>query len=400
MNWRRLAARLACGLALVPLPDLPSAVAGHEPIAGPLARVAGIPYLGGPVLHSNRTHAIFWEPAGSGLTFDPGYEGLVQRFLLDVAADSHSTQNEFALTGQYSDADGPAAYASRFAGAVIDSDPLPHDGCVEPLLTGPGWTTCLTDAQLQDEITRVVAANALPVTRRDIYFLLTPRGFGDCSDGTSTSCALGGSDSGYCGYHSSTPGGILYAVIPYNAVPGHCQSANPRPNASPADPAISTVSHEQAEVVTDPLGDGWIDSQGSEIADVCITAYGSALGGSGAGRWDEAIGGHHYWLQELFSRLEGGCRARPRPDRVWISAPPRVAAGTAVGFVAHGRQPGGRVVAYRWTFGDGRGARGRRVSHAYSRRGSMRVVVQATDAAGNWAYAARTIRVTGARSPT
>ncbi len=36
-------------------------------------RELDLPYNGGPVLHSNRTHPIFWEPAGSGLTFDPGY---------------------------------------------------------------------------------------------------------------------------------------------------------------------------------------------------------------------------------------------------------------------------------------------------------------------------------------
>ena len=56
-----------------------------------------------------------------------------------------------------------------------------------------------------------------------------------------------------------TPIGLLYAVIPYNAVPGHCQSDNPRPNSSTADPALSTLSHEHIETVTDPDGDAWTD---------------------------------------------------------------------------------------------------------------------------------------------
>ena len=77
----------------------------------------------------------------------------------------------------------------------------------------------------------------------------------------SSSCALGGSATGYCGYHSETANGILYAVIPYNAVPGHCQSSNPRPNASTADPTISTISHEHNETVTDPDGNAWIDAR-------------------------------------------------------------------------------------------------------------------------------------------
>ena len=73
-------------------------------------------------------------------------------------------------------------------------------------------------------------------------------------------------------------------MIPYNAVTGHCQSGNPRPNASTADPAISTISHEHNESVTDPLGNAWVDSSGDEIADLCITSYGPALGGTGAER--------------------------------------------------------------------------------------------------------------------
>src|SRR5207248_11579667 len=100
---------------------------------------------------------------------------------------------------------------------------------------------CVNDEQLETELARTIAANHLPTTGRDIYFLLTPRGLGDCLDTSSTNCALGtAAQGGYCGYHSDTPDSqhILYAVIPYNAVPGHCQSDNPRPNHSTADPSI------------------------------------------------------------------------------------------------------------------------------------------------------------------
>ena len=62
---------------------------------------------------------------------------------------------------------------------------------------------------------------------------------------------------GFCGYHTVSSSDTLYAVIPYNAVNGHCQSGNPRPNASTADPALSTISHELAETVTDPYGNAW-----------------------------------------------------------------------------------------------------------------------------------------------
>ena len=42
--------------------DVPS---GTRIEANLASQPANLPYGGGPVLHSNRTHAIFWEPAGS-----------------------------------------------------------------------------------------------------------------------------------------------------------------------------------------------------------------------------------------------------------------------------------------------------------------------------------------------
>ena len=234
---------------------------------------------------------IFWAPAGSGLGYDPGYQSLVEGFLANVAADSHRPTNVYGLSGQYPDSAGPAAYASTYGGAVTATDPLPANGCTEPLPpplgTGPGWNVCFTDAQLQAEIAHVVGVDRLPMTGHDIYFLVTPNGMGSCEGSGPDNCALGGdADGSYCGYHSSDPeGALLYAVIPYNAVAGHCQSGNPRPNGSTADPAISTISHEHNEVVTDPLGNAWIDGSGNENGDKCLaraTARTSAARAAGA----------------------------------------------------------------------------------------------------------------------
>jgi PKD domain len=389
------------------VPDVPSGARGERgasgasaavaapPLGGPLASVASVPYLGGMVLHANRTHVIFWDPRGSGLEFEPGYIALVEQFLRAVAADSHMTTNEYAITGQYPDSSGPAAYSSTYGGAVLDNDALPANGCTEPALTGPGWTVCLTDAQLQVEIEHEVALSRWPRGGDNIYFLLTPSGLGSCSDATSHSCALGGSSNGYCGYHSWTPSGTLYAVIPYNAVPGHCQSGNPRPNSSTADPALSTISHEQIETVTDPFGDAWIKPSGAEIADVCLTDYGRALGGRGSGQWDESIDGHHYWLQEIFGRIGDRCEPRPRPDSVTVR---REWDGREAVFQARARMPGGSITAYSWSFGDGRHARGPSATHAYARAGSYRLTLRVTDSAGNWAYARRAVQVTRARA--
>ena len=372
-------------------PDVPSGAHAH---IATTQKAADLPYNGGRVINSNRTHPIFWEPAGSGMAFDPGYESLIQTFLIDVAADSHKTSNVYSLSGQYTDSNGPAAYDSAYGGAVVDTDPLPPSGCTEPA-TGPGWTVCLTDAQLETELGHVVAADHLPTTNRDVYFIITPDGFGSCTDSGSSSCALGGSENGYCGYHSETPNGIVYAVIPYNAVPGHCQSNNPRPNSSTADPTISTVSHEHNEMDTDPDGNAWIDARGEEEADLCLTNFGPSLSGQGGTAWNESIHGGHFFLQEEWSNADLGCEPRAKPDSV--SFGPVRAPGHArlLSFTGRGSDPQGRIVSFQWFFGDGRTAFGRRVSHTFKIPGAYRVMLRATDSWGNWAFAGRTIRVKG-----
>jgi hypothetical protein len=371
-----------------------TSVASPATGAGPLAGAEPISYLGGRVLHATRTHAIFWQPAGSGLRFDAGYVALVMRFLRDIAAASHSTDNVLAMTGQYTDSGGPAAYASRFAGAVRDGDSLPTNGCHEPASSGPSWTVCLSDAELQHELEHVAASRRLPVGGDNVFLLVTPLGLGSCTDESSSSCALGGSSGGYCGYHSVAAGGLLYAVIPYNAVAGHCLSGGPRPNGSPADPALSTVVHELAETITDPFGDGWATAAGKEIADVCLTHYGPALGGHGRRRYNETIGRDRYWLQELYSRIRGRCEPRPQPDHAAVLSPARVTVGEPVQISASAGQPGGAIVSYAWRFGGGGRGRGQDVTHAWTRPGDYRIELKVVDAAGNWADAARSVRVT------
>ena len=380
--------------------DVPSGYHAH--ITSLPMRETDLPYDGGPVLHSNRTHPIFWEPAGSALTFDPGYEALIEKFLIDVAADSHKTSNVYGLSGQYTDSTGTAAYASTYAGAVVDTDALPPNGCTEPP-TGPGWSVCLTDDQLETELEHVVAADDLPTNGGNIYFIITPNGFGSCTDASSSSCALGGRANGYCGYHSETPNRILYAVIPYNAVAGHCQSNNPRPNSSTADPTISTISHEHNETVTDPDGNAWIDSQGDEEADLCLTSFGPSLSAArdpGVTPWNETINGDHYFLQEEWSNANSACEPRAKPDSLSFAMTHRDGHEHLLGFTAHGFDPDGRLVSFEWIFGDGRAASGRHVSHLFKDTGSYRVTLRATDSWGNWVYSGRTVRVKPSQSQT
>jgi hypothetical protein len=380
--------------------------AGLEPArdASPRARIAAaLPYHGGPVLHSNRTHVIFWQPAGSNMQFEAGYTDLVTRFLQNVAADSHLPTNVYGLSGQYHDSNGAAAYNSSYGGSTLDTDPLPPSGCTlppgPPLGTGPGWSVCLTDNQLQSEIEHVVGVNSLPRGSNDVYFLVTPNGFGSCTpdaannDRGPDSCSLGGSGTdplrpyeSYCGYHSQTASGLLYAVIPYNAIQGHCQSDNPRPNQNAADPTLSTLSHEHNETVTDPEGDAWIDSSGSEDGDLCATDFGPPVGGSGQLAYNEIVGSGHYFLQEEWSNEDGSteataCRPYDEIDPVSMSVPHRVLGDRTITMSGSARDPDGQIVSYVWDFGDGRQGSHARTRHVYTRAGTFKLVLGAVDSA-------------------
>jgi hypothetical protein len=177
-----LALAAACLLAPAPatarsrvggvIADIPT---GGRVSLPPVAHAASLGYSGGRVLHWNRTHLIFWAPAGSGLQFDPGYEGQIARFLSAVAADSRRATNVYSLSGQYTDSGGPAAYASTYGGAVLDKSPLPARGCEAPGPPhGPGWSDCVTDAQVQQELGNIVGERNLPTGNNDVYFICLP----------------------------------------------------------------------------------------------------------------------------------------------------------------------------------------------------------------------------------
>ena len=369
--------------------------------AAPKARIANLDYNGGPVVHSNRTHLIFWRPSGSGLSFDPGYEALIERFLRDVAADSHLQSNVYSLSGQYTDASGPAAYDSTYGGAVVATDALPPSDCVLPV-TGPAWSDCVVDQDLQDEISRVISAHHLPTTQQDIYFLLTPAGLGSCENPTAlaltaSGCSLGGTadSSAYCGYHSVTNSGFLYAYLPYNAAPGHCQSDGfPQPNSNAADVTISTLSHEHNETVTDPDGRAWIDSNGNETGDLCASTFGNPLGTTAGGLYDQVINGDGYYTQLEYSNAIGACAGAAPLDTVSLIAPSVAAGDRSVVFRGAASQPGGSIVAYDWSFGDGTVGAHRLTTHVFTRAGTYAVYLRSTDSWANWSFAGHRIRIT------
>jgi PKD repeat protein len=352
---------------------------------------ADLGYHNGPVMHSNRTHVIFWNPSGASLSWDSGYQSLIGAFLTNVAADSHEATNVYALTGQYADTTGQhAVYDSTFAGALQDTDPAPArpaSDCTLPPTAPPNWTICLNKTALETEIGSFVTQHGLPTGLGDLYLLVTPEGFGSCMAAGPDWCSLGGNNAdGFCGFHSwfgSPDNPTLYADIPYNAEPYHCQSGNPSPNSNAADLAINTISHEHNESITDPLLSAWFGANGMEMADLCVSNYGPPLeGSSGASASDQVIGTGHYWVQEEWSNDDSGCEAQDEVDAVDFVSPTIALRGVPVSLSGTGEDPDGSIVSYNWDFGDGLAASGPNTSHTFTAAGRFPVTLTISDIDG------------------
>ena len=236
---------------------------------------------GGPVMQQNRTYAIYW---GAGTAWDPGYIATINTFLGDVAADSGKNTNVYWSDTQYSSIE----YHSTFVTDYLDTSAYPSNGC-----TDKATAICLSDAQLQAELARVMGVNGWTASTggvQNLFLLFTPKGVGSCA---GSSCAY----TTYCAYHSWIAGAdpILYANQPYGAQNYRiytCDSGQ-HPNGNSADATLNLVSHEHNEAITDPQGSAWYDSQGYENGDKCAWNFGTALGTtSGGAKFNQLINGN------------------------------------------------------------------------------------------------------------
>ena len=152
------------------------------------------------------------------------------------------------------------------SGSVVDTDPYPASGCSDTVTPG----NCITDAQLQAEISKVMTAHSWTPGLNKMFIVFTSTGEGSCFDGTSSSCAY----TSYCAYHGSfgsTTTPTIYANMPY-ADPNHCYATGQHDPSGdiPSDANVNVTSHEITEATTDPELNAWWDTaNGEEIGDLC-----------------------------------------------------------------------------------------------------------------------------------
>jgi hypothetical protein len=335
-------ARVGHILGMVPplrLGAKPSAgISNSAPASGSLD------YNGGPVMATNNVYTIYWQP--SGYQFPKNYAANINGYFHNLQVADGQNTNVYDVATQYYQGNGSnrsyVEYRTTFAGTTLDTSPLPPLDPVNcpdtPVAatnggTNPPSTTagCVTDQQVQQEISAVVKREGWPVNNHTEFFMFTAPNIGTCFP-AQVSESVGGvqttvtaplcSFSYFCAYHSSyfdstinTHSQVIYSNMPYAAQtagnPVTCDEGS-YPNGNPSDPEINVTSHEHNESITDPFGTSWWDSNpndsayGDEIGDMCAWDFGNLYGPAGA-QYSQTINGHHYLMQTEWDNTTNGC---------------------------------------------------------------------------------------------
>ena len=198
---------------------------------------------GHAVLHGTNVYPIFWDPEGFG--FHHEWLTKIDAFFQQLGESSGRLGTIFASLTQYRDhTNQPAQYAIVYKGSYSDTTPFPPAKCTDPNPLIEGAVTCLTDAQLREQLQAFITSHGLPKGMNTIYYLLTPPGVTVCLDKEASRCSdyrVSKSEEekeeresisyqeSFCSYHAfinpdKAPEGdgstILYAAVPWTAAGG------------------------------------------------------------------------------------------------------------------------------------------------------------------------------------
>ena len=346
------------------------------PLARPMRRTC--PYGGGPVMHSNRTHLIFWEPAGSGLTFDPGYQPQIETFLTRCRGRQPHDDERLRLSGQYSDP--PARPPMTRPTAARSSTPIRcrPNGCTEPLADRPG----VERVPERRASSRPRSSTwSRPTTCRPGRRHVLPR---DARTGSAAARrrarraarSAGERRRGYCGYHSvDADGRSCTRSSRTTPSPGtasrttRARTEHRRPGDLDDQPRAQRDGHRSARRRL-------VDRSGNEDRrPVHDAAIGPSLGGSRPRvAWNEVIDGGHYYIQEVWSNCAHGVRAARRGrTRSRSRSPRRRGRERLLAFTGHGADPEGKIIGPSAGSSATADRRPRRaVEHTFRAAGSVR----------------------------
>ena len=196
-----------------------------------------------PTLH---LYIIYWNPghlqSGAASNMSAGYKtvttGLVHGYL------GHDIS---AINTQYYQGSSPKLWISGTGASVApftDTQPYPTSQCASAI--GPN---CITDAQLETEVQRVLTANGWVPGYDRMYIFFTSPGEGSCFDNSVNFCSTETNVASpyFCAYHSSfgASSNIIYSNEPFGN-PNYCLGSGSQPNqvlgGPEADPATTAAS--------------------------------------------------------------------------------------------------------------------------------------------------------------
>jgi hypothetical protein len=270
-------------------------------------RVTGaLVYHGGPVMGPTATtfYIIYWAPpklqSGAPTSIPASYMSVLNSMVSNYSAHGIDNNN----TQYYSVSGTVTTYvknAGSLGGTYTDTTAYPASGCTDTYTPGG----CLSDAQLQAEITSVMKLKGWTGGLNKMFLLFTSSGEGSCS--SASSCAY----SNYCAYHSvygTVASPIIYGNEPYGNTT-YCQvPGTPSPHNNPlADAAATGASHEMTEAITDPELNAWYTTSGSEIGDLCAYQYGT--NGWDSAKANQMWNGAFFELQLEYDNHTASCVA-------------------------------------------------------------------------------------------
>ena len=268
---------------IMPLP-------GDLNLMGALAADPGpLLYHGGPIMQTATIYPIFWIPptlqTGGATGVSAKYPSVQIKMLNDYVGHTLGSNDT-----QYNQTSPTAYFLNKggIGGFYVDSTAYPASGCTDTATPG----ACLSDAQIQAEISNVMTIKGWTGGIGKIFMLFTSSGEGSCASATSTQCAY----TFYCAYHSvfgTVANPIIYSNEPYGNT-SVCQlPGTPSPNGDAiADTAATAASHELTEAITDPELNAWYTSLGNEIGDLCAYNYGTNT-------WDGGLA-NQSWSADFF----------------------------------------------------------------------------------------------------
>lgn len=234
-------------------------------------------YYGGKVIPNAKVYVVHWTSAvAPGGDLGAFYDAITNSTYLDWL---NEYDTDITPTGTGGSATGTHQLIGRgvYGGTFTIAPSAANAGGPCPATTPAGTDTCLTDAQVQNELNAQLAAGHLPPSDENaLYMTYFPPHTFIASAGTG-SCI----SSGFCGYHGTFKNAtreFYYGVLPDHG-PGSGCDTGCGSGSSNFDNLTSTSAHELCEAITDAevgivpntsnLGLGWYDNQNGEIGDLC-----------------------------------------------------------------------------------------------------------------------------------